>query len=350
MLFLFVFATMCMSSSDIIGICRENVPGWMGGAVLTVRPMLEGLSNQLYRVDDASYTVLFRIYGEHVSRFYSQTTELEVFESMSEFGMGPKLIAQGLGWRIEEFYRDHAVLRVANLVDPVVYLQVARLLGKLHTLPVSESIRSHSPVSIFRLDLWTEAARDALTRQASTFEIPQEVLNGVTDMLGCLNSRVEDEDQDLGYQVVFSHNDLQENNLLSLRDLTDIRMIDFEYADMNFQAADIGNFFSEFTIDYIVSDPPGFTHSEDEFPSISVQIAFITEYLHVYLKRAPTQADIQQLAASVATFRQLSHLLWGMWAIVRSEQKAETSFDFLAYAKSRFDAFIANAQNGHVVV
>lgn len=62
--------------------------------------------------------------------------------------------------------------------------------------------------------------------------------------------------------MVFSHNDLQENNLLQTQ--YGLRMIDFEsvnplcvclmlvrYSYFNYQSADLANFFCEFTLDYV---------------------------------------------------------------------------------------------------
>ena len=50
--------------------------------------------------------------------------------------------------------------------------------------------------------------------------------------------------------VVFSHNDCQENNILtSLRDATDIALIDFEYGMWNPEYYDIGNYLNEFVMD-----------------------------------------------------------------------------------------------------
>ena len=51
-------------------------------------------------------------------------------------------------------------------------------------------------------------------------------------------------------KIVLSHNDAQENNILSsLADCEKMILIDYEYGDWNPMSYDIANFFNEFTVD-----------------------------------------------------------------------------------------------------
>lgn len=249
------------------------------------------------------------------------------------------MYAHGSGWRIEEFLQGYRVVRVDELSDPKVYLPVARKLANLHALKSSE-ISGRPPVSFSRLENWANAARQSFG------EISPEISSAIRDMQIRLKQGLES--CKLGYRVVFAHNDLQENNLLINED-GDVQFIDFEYADMNFQGADIGNFFGEFTMDYLVPEPPLFKIDESKFPSRHIQEEFAQEYLKVYLGAVPSRAQIDELLDSVHTFRQLSHLLWGLWALVRASQKAETDFGFVAYANARFAAYSQNEDKAFVL-
>eukprot|EP00971_Amphidinium_carterae_P274032 5438781-Amphidinium_carterae.1 len=51
-----------------------------------------------------------------------------------------------------------------------------------------------------------------------------------------------------GLDVVFSHGDGQENNILETQ--SGLRFIDFEYSGMDYQAFDLASYFVECTIDY----------------------------------------------------------------------------------------------------
>ena len=362
----FVHGTPSLTDFGVIStICAANVPGWdtvMKDSLveIEVHAMLEGLSNQLYRVSLPSgidirdspveyRTVLFRVYGMHVSSFYEPSLELEVFKTVSHFGIGPRMISHGPGWRIEEFYENHSVVNVRSLPDPAVYLQVAKHLGKLHRIhddpEFPESLLHRPPVSFDRLESWRDAADRVLkSREVATLSL--ELLSEIDAMKVALGEGMAS--GKLGYHVVFAHNDVQENNMLRDNMSGTLRLIDFEYADMNFQGADIGNFFGEFTMDYLVSDAPFFSGDSSSFPSLNAQQEFAQAYLFEYLGREPRSTEVVELLDSVNDFRQLSHLLWGLWAIVRSQQKdsPETgSFGFSEYAEFRFTEYFCQSSS-----
>lgn len=54
------------------------------------------------------------------------------------------------------------------------------------------------------------------------------------------------------------HNDLNNLNIMQLRDSGDIFLIDFEYSRMNYLAYDLANFLNECAFDYTGSSSPGF--------------------------------------------------------------------------------------------
>jgi choline kinase len=325
---------------------------------------MEGLSNQLYKVSlsrpsTVPYsTVLFRVYGEHVSSFYDPIFELEVFKGLSELQIGPKMIANGEGWRIEEFH-ESVVLKTSSLPNPSIYTQVAAQLGRLHKIHRVESFLAAStaasgtirttPICFERLDKWTREGVSALRRlpgseaKRAALRI-EEILVEIEKMRQKLHASLTSVRR-LGYDVVFCHNDVQENNIL----LTPygLRFIDFEYANFNFQSADIGNFFNEFTMDYIYDVWPFFKGDTSAYPSFEIQRMFASVYLSEYLDTPILESEhaalIDELLDSVHVFSQLSHLLWGMWSLVRAQQYAETfnSFDFVEYARFRFDSYWA---------
>ena len=375
-----------VSYQQIAAKCIEYVPGWtdLRPDDISISPMLEGLSNLLYKVERPAITtcgqqhvddaeenpsfldesspsnsvfaaplvVLFRVYGLSVTSFYDSDLELTVFRTMSSFNYGPRMYAHGAGWRIEEYYQFHRVVQVHELRDSRIYLQVARKLGALHQVWRSSefpiTMKQRKPICFTRLDNWTSEALKALqqvTSQASPvgspiYEIPEGILHGIDSMKHTLTRGFES--GTLGFHVVFGHGDIQENNLMVLRgeDCSDLRLIDFEYADMNLQGADIGNFFGEFTMDYIVSEGPMFTGDNTKYPPVELQEDFCSAYLEVYFGRPAHKEEIGELMQALHTFRQLSNLLWGMWAIIRSKQNADTKFGLFEYAKFRFDTFL----------
>eukprot|EP01054_Gregarina_sp_Poly1_P010713 Gregarina_sp_Poly_1__10712@NODE_812_length_6193_cov_76_454293_g475_i1_p3_GENE_NODE_812_length_6193_cov_76_454293_g475_i1NODE_812_length_6193_cov_76_454293_g475_i1_p3_ORF_typecomplete_len213_score26_65Choline_kinase/PF01633_20/3e22APH/PF01636_23/3_9e09WaaY/PF06176_11/4_7e06EcKinase/PF02958_20/3_3e05Pkinase_fungal/PF17667_1/0_00084Pkinase_fungal/PF17667_1/7_9e02RIO1/PF01163_22/0_00074Kdo/PF06293_14/0_0022DUF1679/PF07914_11/0_0056Pkinase/PF00069_25/0_0063_NODE_812_length_6193_cov_76_454293_g475_i15 len=143
--------------------------------------------------------------------------------------------------------------------------------------------------------------------------------------------------------IGFCHNDVQENNILVTG--SRLRLIDFEYADFNHLAYDIANFFCETTMDYCIPEFPFFDHklSPEAFPSEELIRMFASVYLSEYNGDAvlPSHEEhIQPFLNVVYRFVLVSHLLWGFWSLIRAPQAATAcDFDFLLYAKSRFQAY-----------
>jgi thiamine kinase-like enzyme len=362
-----VFSTLS-SFHSIASICRDVIPGWrlaIGESALSeaveVKQMMEGLSNQLFRVrikrdGVATFnTVLFRIYGEHVSSFYNPDHELRVFGALSAVGIGPKMVANGPGWRVEEFHEDSSPLLVSTLPNPSTFSQIASILGRLHKVHKhpkfpKEDFDQVNPITFARLDDWVREGLAALSRLPQS-EILRDKLriDEVTGLVDKIKSVLRERSAQpglAGNEIVFCHNDAQENNILVTP--YGLRLIDFEYADFNFQFADIGNVFNEFTMDYCWPEPPLFKASPEDYPCLHARRMFASVYLSEYLDRPvldiPGQGAsmIDQLLEGAEIGSQLSHILWGFWSLVRAQQQAEgtTSFDFVSYAQYRFDEFL----------
>ena len=357
------------SFHTIATICKDVVPGWkhiIGDGSLAdaieIKQMVEGLSNQLFRVRlnrtanaGASFsTVLFRIYGEHVSSFYNPDHELKVFRTLSALGIGPKMMAHGPGWRIEEFHEDSAPLPVSSLQNPSTFSQIASILGKLHKVhrspkfPASEFDMTTS-ITFSRLDEWTREGLRALETLPNAAALRERLeIDQILPQVDILRSILQAIAHSgmVGTDMVFCHNDAQENNILVTP--YGLRLIDFEYADFNYQFADIGNLFNEFAIDYLYPEAPMFKATPSDYPSLAARRMFASVYLSEYLERPVMDSPdsgaflIDQLLDTAEIGSQVSHLLWGFWSLVRAQQQAEgtTSFDFVEYARYRFEAFL----------
>lgn len=101
--------------------------------------------------------------------------------------------------------------------------------------------------------------------------------------------------------IVFSHNDLQQGNILlpdhskkrpTLEDR--IVFIDFEYCSYNYRGFDIANHFCEWCFDYNNPDYPHFTADQDRFPSEFEQRYFVRQYFN-QLRKITEDAKTNQL-------------------------------------------------------
>ena len=65
--------------------------------------------------------------------------------------------------------------------------------------------------------------------------------------------------------IVFSHNDFQENNVMIWdEDKTRLTLIDFEYSNLNFRGYDIASYVNECFMDYSYPGRPGFKIYQDQ--------------------------------------------------------------------------------------
>jgi choline/ethanolamine kinase len=71
--------------------------------------------------------------------------------------------------------------------------------------------------------------------------------------------------------VVFSHNDLQEGNILIRPEYETpddkLVLIDFEYCSYNYRGFDLANHFCEWSYNYNVDLYPNFSSTPEDFPS-----------------------------------------------------------------------------------
>ncbi|KEP62172.1 UNVERIFIED_CONTAM: phosphotransferase enzyme family protein [Hammondia hammondi] len=193
--------------------------------------------------------------------------------------------------------------------------------------------------------------------------------------------------------LVLSHNDLQENNVMS--DNENLHLIDFEYANENLRGFDLANLFCEFAIDYTTPKHfPFYSVVTSKFPSSAVRAAFIRLYLHRVLSLAKLRKEglcgaggnsthaavaAEKLGsedvlpsfrkrkeatefsgeddahatdisdAVVTNFDRLvlllalaSHLLWAFWSVIKAPlQQTENGFPYLQYAADRLKMYDA---------
>ncbi|XP_019266242.1 PREDICTED: probable choline kinase 1 [Nicotiana attenuata] len=107
---------------------------------LKVHRLSGSLTNEVYRIswptknnENASSTVLVRMYGEGVERFFNRDEEIRTFECLSKKGQGPKLLGQFPNGRVEEFIHSRT-LSAEDLRDPEISASIAAKLREFHNL------------------------------------------------------------------------------------------------------------------------------------------------------------------------------------------------------------------------
>lgn len=127
-----------------------------------------------------------------------------------------------------------------------------------------------------------------------------------------------------GSPVLFCHNDLLLGNIVYTPERNKVTFIDYEYAELNFQAFDIGNHFAEF---------PGIDSSNGidytKYPSRDFQFNWIRAYLEEFKESNVTDDDVVTLYKQVNKFALASHFLWTLWSLIQAEHST-IDYDFIA--------------------
>ena len=107
-----------------------------------------------------------------------------------------------------------------------------------------------------------------------------------------------------------------------------VSFIDFEYARMNYFLFDIANHF----VEYAGVDDADFSI----YPTREEQ----KRWLKIYFQTRGMDEKIvnDDLCHLVDQLSALSHLMWGLWALVQS-RLSQLDFDYINYAKLRLDSY-----------
>lgn len=127
--------------------------------------------------------------------------------------------------------------------------------------------------------------------------------------------------------IVFAHNDLLLGNVIYTAEQERVTFIDYEYADYNYAAFDIGNHFTEF---------PGIDEVDFSlYPNREFQLKWLAVYLEAFLGRGrATEEAVKKLYVQVNQFALASHFLWEVWGLIQAEYST-IDFDFLTFASNR---------------
>ncbi|CAO1346148.1 unnamed protein product [Diamesa tonsa] len=298
--------------------------------------------------------VLLRIYGQThgESALETMLTESVVFTLLSERRLGPKLHGIFPGGRIEQYIPARALI-TAELSDDKISMKIAEKMSEIHTLEIPVS---KEPEWLFNtINRWLNNV-ESIFNNNKTNNNDDDGKESITENVLALKLRQIDFKkeaewlrrliEDLNYPVVFSHNDLQEGNILFHNAEPELMIIDFEYCAYNYRGFDIANHFLEWTFDYTNEQFPFFYHKKSHYPTETQKDKFITVYLNKLSddrEHVPTPEDKRELMEEIALFTLASHLFWGLWAIINVHQEIE--FGYWDYANVRISEYFVAKEN-----
>lgn len=312
--------------------------------------------------------VLLRLYGPSHG---DSRVQLEIFNQLASENLGPKLYGAFHEGRLEE-YLPSDPLTWAEMTDDNISATIAAKLAAIHRL----NVKCLDKQSNWLVDKYKELNNFIKTTSESSLKAGtrQTTRDIAIELIGT-NFKPEIDFLDGLFQkskspLVFSHNDLHQNNIILLTDQSNdanlqnrVVLIDFEYCSYNYRLFDLANHLMEWCFDYNGAEYPHFNASYERFPSERHQKRFLAHYInnktysidhanHCDIKNYSNgqiettingdsliNDDVELLYEEMQPFLMASNLLWAMWAI-KSACTSEIAFGFWEMAKWKWNLYL----------
>jgi len=302
----------------------------------TVSTVKGGLTNQLYKCCVGDEIVLVRVYGKQTEEVIDRMRENVVVDVFSQIGFGPRIFGRFPAGRVEQYFQAHA-LTPADMSKDELVPHIAQRVGQMHVLDM-RSLEPRLPceITVFTtLAQWLQKAIAIRFDDKSSSRKAEQLRGLKLDEIALEFATVRNllaQGGDASQALVFAHNDLLSGNILWDAKGKVLRLIDYEYSGYNPRAFDIANHFCECC---------GFDCDWKMFPSRAQQSVFFRHYLSETTRKPASgiaDTELDQLYEEVNAWVPVSHLFWGVWAVVQSRASL-IDFDYLNYASLRFHGY-----------
>jgi len=347
-------------------ICLEIKPEWISKSdTITIKHLNGGITNKLIacHLKEKSWntndSILFRIYGDDTEKFISRTDEINVMILMKKIGLGPDIYGKFNNGICYELLAGE-ILTTTDVYNENIYKKVAESLARMHLSKFEGFVKAKSadannyflcPKMDQMYNLLNEDYKANMPEMTNDLFKLVPSKTKIKEEMNFLKKYLVDYAEKNQSPIVFSHNDLLFGNIIYNSELDTINFIDYEYGAMNYQAYDIANHFNEYagvdTVDY------------SNFPNKQSQLVWLKIYLEAFYKQVNefhsnnspsvekvnvTEELIEKLYEEVNRFTAASDLYWATWALVQA-QSSTIDFNFVNYAKIRFEHYYLNKKN-----
>ena len=311
--------------------------------------------------------VVLRVFGRGTDAFLDRAVEADALLEFNAQGFGATCLGVFRNGRLEERIPDVRPLEPEEMALPAVSNAIAAVMRRFHACDVPARGRSPGTWDVLR-DWWRlagraaeETSRDGL-RETSLLRAFGE-LGTLVGTLGDVIDALERECASVASPTVTLHNDALSGNFLVPADWRPTgpddpppttRLIDFEYACVGPRGFDVANHFAEYA---------GFECDWSKLPNERQRERFCAAYVEAETVGDTGGARVREstsaaedasesalaLAREAEAFAPVTHLWWGLWAVMRAANQSEGEgegegdrFDYAAYAEARLSAFRAS--------
>lgn len=293
--------------------------------------LTDGITNKLVGCRPISANdseiVLIRVYGNKSELLIDRKAETNNIILLNSVGLAPNLYATFLNGLAYQFVPG-TTLTDKTVTEPRIYDLVAKKMARLHKVEVPG--KKKEPCLWRKMEKFYDLVPETFSdvdkqKRYNKLIVPKTQLAAEIKLLKNVLINLDS-------PIVFAHNDLLLGNVIYTECQNTVTFIDYEYADYNYQAFDIGNHFAEFVgveqVDY------------GKYPKKDLQKEWIQRYLTEFHGRSPNNIEVEKVYVQVNQFALASHLFWGLWALIQTEH-SYIDFDFLGYASIRLNEYFA---------
>lgn len=280
--------------------------------------------------------ILLRINGEGTDKIINRLDEVVTMVSLNREGFSPPLLAELKNGLCYGYFPGRRLKVHETTSNNFFMRRVARIMAKLHSLPVPEYFQGREPF------LWLKI--DELLENVPTSFADKDIQDDFLESIGSVeNLREEIADtkklilKECNSPIVFCHNDIHSANLIYNEETDHINLIDYEYAGPNYLTYDLADHFCEFAgvenVDY------------SKYPDEMVQKMWIRGYLEEAselkggTRESISDRSIHTLYIDVCKMTLGCHLLWIVWSLFQAAHST-IEFDFINYAALRYKEYL----------
>eukprot|EP00884_Botryococcus_braunii_P013405 jgi/Botrbrau1/22065/Bobra.0024s0074.1 len=320
---------------EIKSICSLLVDGWsvLDPKIFDVSVISGGITNLLWKVTPSIpglEPVVLRVFGDKTEVLIDRENELRTLLYLNQKGFGARVLGTFDNGRVESFL-NMRTCSTEDLKVPRISAGIAMKLRKLHGVRMPSGVRD--PDIYKTIPEWlsiVEGLRFEDAEKQHRFE--QIDIKAVAAQY----KKVESIAEGLESETVLCHCDLLAGNILlpyeedgAAGAPLDVQFIDYEYSAHNPFAFDIGNHFCEYA---------GPECNYANYPTVDEASHFVRHYLNACSDITADEGQVRRLVAEVNFFALMSHMYWGVWALVQARY-SPIDFDFLEYHHLRMREF-----------
>ncbi|CAF3281491.1 unnamed protein product [Rotaria socialis] len=312
-------------SDDIFKLISKIRPDWNSSNTRLIT-FTEGITNAILGLfdsrtsDNESKGVIIKIFGSKTELFIDRSEEIDAMIKLSECGvLSQHILIKFNNGIVYDFTNGKPCSRDDVRKENISKL-IAIKLAQMHSVPIEKYETPHIILLLrkfIQLISENEQSKKEISSIISDIDIIEQHI--LTDIVP---------NAELGKDLVYCHNDLLVKNIIYDEKNEKISFIDFEYTHLNYYLFDIANHF----VEYAGVDDANF----DLYPTLDEQKRWLNIYFHNRPMNQPI--DIDDLCHRINRFAALSHLMWGLWALVQS-RLSQIDFDYANYGKVRLDCY-----------